>query len=155
MNFRWRLKEYWQKNRPKRWDISEESTVWHFVTRSTGLKSVKPGMSSHLSESRDPSYVSSAMYIQNVPGKNGELSPSGYSLYTHWKAAQVALLYLCPCLVPSWCGNSRTIWNCILMIVRYFGLFSPRLSPKEKRAPKWVNGWVCKPTLNLSIYEIV
>jgi len=30
------------------------------------------------------------MYIQNVPGKNGELSLSGYSLYTRWKAAQVA-----------------------------------------------------------------
>jgi len=64
--------------------------VWHFVIRSTGLKSVKPAMSNHFSESRDPSYVSSVMYIQNVPGINGELSPSSYSLYTHWKAAQVA-----------------------------------------------------------------
>jgi len=32
------------------------------VTNSTVLKSVKSGMSSHLSESKDPSYVSSAMY---------------------------------------------------------------------------------------------
>ena len=26
---------------------------------------------------------------------------------------------------------------------------------KQKRAPKWVNQWVCRPTLKLSIYEIV
>ena len=77
MNLRWRLKGYWHENRQQRWNICEESTVWHFVTRSTGLKSVKPAMSSHFSESRDPSYVSSAMYIQNAPGKNGELSLSG------------------------------------------------------------------------------
>ena len=33
-------------------------SVWHFVTKSTGLKSVNPGKSSHFSESRNPSYVS-------------------------------------------------------------------------------------------------
>jgi len=120
MNLRWRLKVYWQKNRRQRRDICEESAEWHFATRRTGLKSMKPGMSSHFSESKDSSYVSSAMYIQNVPGKNGELSPSDCSLYTHWKAAQVAWLHLRPCRVPSCCGNSRTIWNCMLLIVRYF-----------------------------------
>ena len=31
--------------------------MWHFVTNSTGLKSVKLRMSSHFSESRDPSYI--------------------------------------------------------------------------------------------------
>jgi len=36
-------------------------SVWHFVTKSTGLKFVKPGMSNHFSESRYPSYVSSPM----------------------------------------------------------------------------------------------
>jgi len=77
MNLKWRLKECWQKNRLQRWDICEDSTVWHFVARSTDLKSVKPGMSRHFSESRDPSCVSSAMYIQNVPGENSELSPLG------------------------------------------------------------------------------
>ena len=61
MNFRWRLKEYCQKNKRQILDICEEFLVWHFVTKSTGLKSVKPGMSSHFSESRDTSYVSSAM----------------------------------------------------------------------------------------------
>ena len=144
MNLRWRLKYHWQKNRRQRWDICEESMVWHFATRSTGLKSVKPGMSSHFSESRDTSYVSSAMYFQNVPGKNGELSPSGYSLYTPWKAAQVAWLHLRPCLVPSWCGNSRTIWNCMLLVVRYFGSSQgccPRDSPQRKSGHQneWMN----------------
>jgi len=47
------------------------------VKSSTGQKSVKPAMSSHFFESRDPRYVSSAIYIQNVLGKNAELSPSG------------------------------------------------------------------------------
>jgi len=41
---------------------------------------VKPGMSRRFSESRDTRYVSSAMYIQNVPGENGELNPLGHSL---------------------------------------------------------------------------
>ena len=81
MNLRWRLKEYLQKNRRQRWNICEESTVWHFVTRSTGLKSVKSGISSYFSESRDLSCVSTAMYIQNVPGENSKLRPLGYSLH--------------------------------------------------------------------------
>jgi len=62
MKFRWRLNEYCQKNKHHRWDICEEFSVWHLLTRSTGLKSVKPGMSSRFFESRDPSYVGSAMY---------------------------------------------------------------------------------------------
>ena len=64
MNLRWPLKEYCQQNKRPSWDICEESTVWHFVTRSTCLKSVKLGMWSHFSESTDPSYVSSAMCPQ-------------------------------------------------------------------------------------------
>jgi len=84
MNLKWRRKECWQKNRRQRWDICKESTVWHFVARSTGLKSVKPGMSSHFSDWREPSCVSAAMYIQNVPGKNSELSPWA-TVYTNGK----------------------------------------------------------------------
>ena len=61
MNLRCRRKEYCQKNKRQRWDICEEFSVRHFVTKSTGLKSVKPRMSRQFSESRDPSYVSSAM----------------------------------------------------------------------------------------------
>jgi len=61
MNLRWRLKGYCQKNKRQRWDICGEVSVWHVVTKSTDLKSVKPGTSSHFSESGDPSYVNSAM----------------------------------------------------------------------------------------------
>jgi len=35
------------------------------------------------------------------------------------------------------------------------GWLPSRLSPKKKRARKWVNEWVCTPTLNPSGYEIV
>jgi len=35
------------------------------------------------------------------------------------------------------------------------GLLSPRLSPKETLAWKWVNKWVCRSTLNHSPCEIV
>jgi len=61
MNLRRRLKEYCQKSKWQIWDICEEFSVWHFVTKSTSLEFVKPGMSSNFSESRDPRYVSSAM----------------------------------------------------------------------------------------------
>jgi len=44
MNHRWRLREYCEKNKRQGWDICEEFSVWHFVTNSTGLKSVKPRM---------------------------------------------------------------------------------------------------------------
>ena len=50
MNVRWRLKEYCQKNKLLIWNICEEFSVWHFVTKSTGLKFGKPGMLSHFSE---------------------------------------------------------------------------------------------------------
>jgi len=93
-------------------------SVWHFVTKSTGLKSVNPGKSSHFSESRNPSYVSWATCPKCLR-KERWISPSGYSLHpTHGKAAQnssmnqVAWLHLQTCLVPSWCGARGTIWDC-------------------------------------------
>jgi len=61
MNLRWRLKKYCQKNKRRRWDICEEFSMWHLVTKSTDLKSVMPRMSSHLPDSREISYVSSAV----------------------------------------------------------------------------------------------
>jgi len=42
--------------------IFAEFSVWHFVTKSTSLKSLKPDTLSHFSESRDPIYLGSAMY---------------------------------------------------------------------------------------------
>ena len=55
--------------------------------------------------------------VQNVPGKNDELSPSGYSLHPRESGPKfakdhVTWLHVRPCLVPSWCGASRTIWDC-------------------------------------------
>ena len=44
INLRWRLKEYCQKNKRQRWDVCEGFSVWHFATKSTGLKPVKPRM---------------------------------------------------------------------------------------------------------------
>ena len=151
MNLRWRLKEYRQKNRRQRWDICEESTVWHFVTRSTGLKPVKPGMSSHFSESRDPrDCVSSAMCIQNFPEKNSELSPFGYSLHPLWVQALLGpVLVWKQQIYMHLHAVDREVFRVVL------GLLLRWLSPKEKRAPKWVNEWVYRPTLNLSIFEIV
>ena len=43
MNHRWRQKEYCQNNKRQRWDICEEFSMWHWVTKNTGLKSVTPG----------------------------------------------------------------------------------------------------------------
>jgi len=114
MNLKWRLKEYCRKNKQQRWNICEEFTVWHFVIKSTGLKCVKPRMSSHFSESRNPSYVSSANSPE-APGRNGELSPSGYILH-HGKAAQslsknqFSWLHLRAFLFSSWCWASRNIF---------------------------------------------
>jgi len=54
-------------------------------------------------------------HVQNVPGKIGEAS---LSCYTHGKVAQrstngqAAWLHHRSCLVPSWCGASRTTWDC-------------------------------------------
>jgi len=55
------MTKYCQKNKRQLWDICEEFSVLRFVTKSRDLKSIKPGMSSPFSESREPSYVSSAM----------------------------------------------------------------------------------------------
>ena len=67
----WVLSDDWNntvKRTNGRDGIFAEFSVWHFVTKSTGLKSVKPGTSSHFFESRDSSYVSSAMHPE-CPGK--------------------------------------------------------------------------------------
>ena len=159
MNLRWRPKEYWQKNRWQRWDICEESTVWHFVTRSTSMTSVKPGMStSHFSVSTDPSCVRSAMYIQNAPAKNSELNLLRYNL--HSLESGPGCVTISPTLLGTvlvWKQQNylrlhavdRKVFRILL------GLLPPWIYTKEKRAPKWVNEWVSRPTLILSIHEIV
>jgi len=99
--------------------------------------------------------------IQNVSEKNGELSLRA-AVCTHGKAAQsstkeqVEWLHLRPCLVPSWRGVSRTIWDCCW----FWGVSSPPRAGAPATLPKGkpgtaMNEWVCRPASNLSIYEIV
>ena len=53
--------------------------------------------------------------VQNAPEKVGDTCPAGYS---HRKTAnrllkhQVEWLHPRPCLIPSWCWASKTIWDC-------------------------------------------
>jgi len=70
------LKECCQKNKRQRWYICEEFSVWHFVAKNTCLKSVKPGIPSHFSELRDPSYANSAMYPES-PRKEWRIKSFG------------------------------------------------------------------------------
>ena len=157
MNLRWRLKEYCQKNKRQRWDIYEEFSVWQ---RAHGLKSVKSGMSSHFSESRDSSYVGSAMYrefsskerriesfkiqIQSTPtGKRPRGRP-----WTRWSDYISDLAWSRLGVEPA--ELSKIAVDCEVYRV-LLGLLPPRLSPKEKLARKWANEWECRPTFNLSI----
>ena len=39
----------------------EEFTSWHFVTKCAAVKFIKPGMSNHFTESRDPNCIGSAI----------------------------------------------------------------------------------------------
>jgi len=64
--------------------------VCYFVTKSTGLIPVKPGMSSNFSETRDPSYsILDRPCVQNAPGRNGELSRFGLQSTPTGKRAKV------------------------------------------------------------------
>ena len=107
-----RLNEYCTKNKRQRWDICKAFTVWHFVTKYTGLKSMKPGMLSHFFQSREHSYVGSTISPE-CPCNIGYARPAAY---THRKAAQrsskdqVAWLHLRPSWAPS-CGPRGTIWD--------------------------------------------
>ena len=130
-------------------------------------------MSNHFFESRDTSYVSLPL-VQNIPGKNAELTPPGNSLHpseSRPKFVQgpggvtTSLTLLGPILVWSSQLAPILVWSQQNSLVEISverevfrvlpDLLSPRLSSKEKWARKWVNEWVCKPTLNISICEIV
>ena len=136
--------------------------MWHFVTKSTGLKSVKPSMSSHFPESTDPSYVNSAMCpkcprkewrtksfrLQSTPtGKWPKVCPR-----TMWRDYISDLAWSRLGVEPV--ELSEISVDCEVLWV-LLGLPGSWISRKEKRAGKRENEWVCRPTLNLSIYEIV
>jgi len=86
-------------------------------------------------------------YVQNIPEKNGELSPSGYSLYTHGKAAKVCPRTRCRDYISDLASSGLGVETAELFKIAgdrevfrvLLGLLSPRLSPKEKRARKLVN----------------
>ena len=71
------------------------------------------------------------------PGKDWKAGPAGY---THRKAThsptkdQVEWLHLRPCLVPSWCGTSRTTWDCCWSwgISSLHKTAAPATRPREK-----------------------
>jgi len=132
------------------------------TSKTTGLKSVKPGMSSHFSESRDPSYVSSAM-CPECPRKEWrtksfrpQSSPTGkrpkFSPRTRWHD-YISDFAWSRLNVESEKLSEIAVDREVFRV--FLGLLPQRLSPKEKRARKWVNKWVFKPILNLSVYEIV
>ena len=62
-------------------------------------------------------YIRSAM-CPKCPRKEWRTKSLRTTVYTHWKAGQslskdhLAWLHFRPCLVPSWCGASRTTWDC-------------------------------------------
>ena len=94
--------------------IPEEFTLWHVATKCAVMKLAKTWMTTTSPPIREIPAMLVRPCVQNVPGKIGEASPAGY---THAKAArsspkdQVEWLHLRPCLVPSWCRASRTIWD--------------------------------------------
>jgi len=103
------------------------------VTKSTGLKYVKPGMSSYFSVSRDPSYVSSAMYPE-CPKKEWRTKPFGLQSTPsvkrpRWRdgISHLALSRLgVETAEQSEIAVDREVFRALL------GLLSPRLSLKEK-----------------------
>ena len=124
LNHRWLLKQYCQKYERQRCDICKEFSVWHFVTKITGLTSVKPGMSCHFPESSDPIYSMLVRpCVQNVPGKNGEPSPSGYSLHPRESGPKFAQGPGCVTTSPTLFGPvlvwSQQNYLRLLLIVRY------------------------------------
>jgi len=109
-------------------------------------------MSSHFSESRDPTYVSSTMCpeclrkewrsksfgLQSTPtGKR----PRGRPM-TRWSDFNSDLALSRLGAEPAELSGidvDREVFRVLLWLP------SPWPSPKEKRARKWVNEWVCRP----------
>ena len=84
--------------------------------------SVKPGMSSHFSESRDPSYVSSSMCPECLR-KEWRISPSGYSPHPRESGPEAVQggVTASPTLLSPVLVRSQENYVRLLLIVRYFG----------------------------------
>jgi len=98
--------------------------------------------------------------VQNVSGKDGKVSPSGYSLHSRVSGPEVVQgdVTTSPTLLaPSWCGASRGIWDYCWS----WGISGPPRAASPATLPKGKSGtnvteWIIwTPTLKLSIYETV
>ena len=120
--------------------------MWHFVTKNTGLKSVKPSMSSHFPESIDPSYVNSAMR-QKCPRKEWrtksfrlQSKPTGNRRKvcprTRWRDYISDLAWSRLGVEPAELSEIAVDLEVFWVLL---GLLPPRLSRKKKRARKWTS----------------
>ena len=161
MNLRWRLKECSLLSK-------EQTAEMGYLRRVHGVTLRDKEHRSEIREARNVKPLlriekSQAMLvrpcIQNVPGKNGEQSPSGYSLHPLESGPGRMTTDYTSDLAWSRLGVEPAERSEIAVDREVFqvvlGLLPLRLSPKKKRSPKWVNELVCRPTLNLSVYEII
>ena len=134
------LKECCPKYKRQGKNFCEEFTAWHLATKCAAMKFTKPWISSHFTQSKDPSYVGSAM-CPECPGKDFPrqvmLATSTRKQHigcprTRWRAATPTLL------CPSWRGASRNIWDCcwpwrawVLLVLR-----APASLPRGKAGMK-------------------
>ena len=128
-------------------------TVWHFVTKCAAVKFAKRWMSKKLFESRDASYVGSAL-CPECSGKDWQVllaTPTGKRPRRSPKD-QVEWLHLRPCLVPSWYGASRTIWDLLLVMRHLDSSYSCcHRNPLQKKSGQ-ENEWQ-KMTIRGSIHD--
>ena len=83
----------------------QEFTVWHFATKCAAVKFIKPWILSHFFEKRDVDYIGLPV-CPECPRWDWRVK----SCWVHPREG-VEWLHLRSCLVPSWCGASRTIWD--------------------------------------------
>ena len=85
--------------------------MWHFATNCAAVKFAEPWMSKHFSKLREHNHVSSATYPECPTndwwGKPCWLNPRESDPNVVQGPGGVTSSR--PCLVPSWCGASRTI----------------------------------------------
>ena len=87
----------------------------HDVTlhaKSAAVKFIKPWMSSHFFESRDPSYDGSTTWLECPKKDRRSESCSQRKATRRSSKDRVVWRRLRPCLVPSWCRANKTSSDC-------------------------------------------